>query len=259
MNRRAWAIFVFVCLLLAGTSGVLAYLRSNQRLGRPAVRVGLQPTYDGEGSVVATNSVDLPERVLDMDSSTAPMTRKELEMLPKDTTFGRRVYRAPDGFQIACNVILMGSDRTSIHKPEYCLPGQGWLIDERAKEQVGIPIDRPHPYQLPVMKWFASGALETADGRKTALRAVYVFWFVADNEMTASHYDRLRWLSRDLLLKGVLQRWAYVSCFAVCYPGQEEATFQRIRAFIAEAVPEFQSAPASKSADPSSHALHKPM
>jgi hypothetical protein len=259
MSRRAWPVFISVCVLVGGTSVLLGHYKTHQRLGRPAVKVSDRPVYGSDGRVVGTNSVALPERVLDMDSTTAPVTEKELAMLPKDTIFGRRVYRAPDGFEIACNAILMGGDRTSIHKPEYCLPGQGWLIDERAKEQVGIPIDRPHPYQLPVMKWFASGALETADGRKTALRAVYVFWFVADNEMTASHYDRLRWLSRDLLLKGVLQRWAYVSCFAVCYPGQEEATFQRIRAFIAEAVPEFQSAPASKSADPSSHALHKPM
>jgi hypothetical protein len=259
MRLRSVKILVTVLLLVSAFAGFLSGWKRIQKLGRPGVKIVAEPVYDEKGNPVSSHSAYLPVRVLDYSSEPVGITRLELDWLPKDTTFGRRVYRAPDGFQIACNVILMGSDRTSIHKPEYCLPGQGWLIDERAKEQVGIPIDRPHPYQLPVMKWFASGALETADGRKTALRAVYVFWFVADNEMTASHYDRLRWLSRDLLLKGVLQRWAYVSCFAVCYPGQEEATFQRIRAFIAEAVPEFQSAPASKSADPSSHALHKPM
>ena len=25
----------------------------------------------------------------------------------------------------------MGMDRTSIHKPEFCLPGQGWRIDQK--------------------------------------------------------------------------------------------------------------------------------
>jgi hypothetical protein len=40
----------------------------------------------------------------------------------------------------------------------------------------------------------------------------------------------------------VLQRWAYVACFAVCDPGQEDATFERVRKWIAEAVPQFQLA-----------------
>jgi len=40
-----------------------------------------------------------------------------------------------------------------------------------------------------------------------------------------------------------LQRWAYISCFAVCLPGQEEATFERLKKFIAASVPEFQLTP----------------
>ena len=26
----------------------------------------------------------------------------------------------------------MGADRTSIHKPDYCLPGQGWTIKDKS-------------------------------------------------------------------------------------------------------------------------------
>jgi hypothetical protein len=45
------------------------------------------------------------------------------------------------------------------------------------------------------------------------------------------------------LRTGVLQRWAYVTCFSVCQPGQEEATFNRMKEFLAAAVPEFQLTP----------------
>jgi len=54
------------------------------------------------------------------------------------------------------------------------------------------------------------------------------------------------WMARELFRTGELQRWAYVLCFAVCLPGQEEVTFERIRKFIAAAVPEFQLTPKAK-------------
>ena len=43
---------------------------------------------------------------------------------------------------------------------------------------------------------------------------------------------------------GVLQRWAYVSYFSVCEPGQEDATFARMEKLIAASVPAFQLPPA---------------
>jgi len=51
------------------------------------------------------------------------------------------------------------------------------------------------------------------------------------------------WMARDVIRTGVLQRWAYVSYFAVCPPGAEEATFQRMKKLIVASVPEFQLTP----------------
>jgi hypothetical protein len=53
----------------------------------------------------------------------------------------------------------------------------------------------------------------------------------------------LWWMPRDLLLHGLLERWAYVSYFSACRPGQEEATYARMKKLIAETVPEFQLVP----------------
>jgi hypothetical protein len=49
-----------------------------------------------------------------------------------------------------------------------------------------------------------------------------------------------------LLTTGVLQRWAYISYFAVCEPGQEDAAFERVKKLIVASVPEFQLAPKPK-------------
>jgi len=39
----------------------------------------------------------------------------------------------------------------------------------------------------------------------------------------------------------VTERWAYISFFTACLPGDESDTFERLQKLIKESVPEFQS------------------
>jgi hypothetical protein len=181
----------------------------------------------------------LPAQVFDCTSSLSPVTKLELEWLPPDTTYGRRRYTFSDKTWIESSVVLMGQDRTSIHKPEYCLPGQGFTINLR--EQVAIPIRQPHAYDLPVMKLTTSKTAHDRNGREVPLRGVYIYWFVADGKLATRHLDRMWMMTKGLLSEGELQRWAYVTYFAICQPGDEEATFDKMARFIAESVPQFQT------------------
>jgi hypothetical protein len=113
-----------------------------------------------------------------------------------------------------------------------------------AKDVVPLQIGGPTPYEMPIARWTMTQEFQTENGGKQRMSGLYVFWFVADNQVTTSHSERIRWLTRDLLQTGVLQRWAYVSCFAVCPPGSEDVAFDRVKQFIATAVPEFQYPPA---------------
>lgn len=238
MNRRSASILAVVLLLIGGTAGLLAYWKTNQKLGKPGVKVAQQPTYDWAGNVVATNSVYLPEKVLDYESSTGRVTKQELGMLPKDTTYGRRVYRAPDGFQISCSAILMGTDRTSIHKPEYCLVGQGFRI---IRQESGIVALRdPIPYSLPVTRLTAVRETKLADGRTVEERALYVYWFVTDGQVASQHGERMLSSAWKMLTTGVTPRWAYISCFAFVPGGDEAKANSEIDQLIAATAPQFQ-------------------
>jgi len=250
MSVRSVKVLIFVLLLVGGASGFLTCWKRIQKLGQPGVRVVAEPIYDEKGNQAATNSAFLPERVLECSSEPVPITRLELGWLPKDTTYGRRYYRSPDGFEMLIGIVLMGTDRTSIHKPQYCLIGQGWNINSSESGITSLRIERPHPYHLPGMKLMTTAYRDKPDGQKTVARGIYVYWFVADGELTGDHLQRMWWMARDLVCTGTLQRWAYVSCFASCWPGQEEPTFERMKQFIAAAVPEFQLAagPAAKDA-----------
>ena len=103
-------------------------------------------------------------------------------------------------------------------------------------------MDRPHAYTLPVMKLISRKNVSDG-GQEVAASGVYVYWFVAERAYTANHWQRMWWMAREMLQSGVLQRWAYVSYFAVCSPGQEQTTFERMKKFIAASAPEFQLTP----------------
>ena len=147
---------------------------------------------------------------------------------------------------LQATVVLMGADRTSIHKPQYCLTGQGWRIDQTERDL--IPMTSPYAYDLPVTKLTASKLVQdpAQPGRQIEYRALYVYWFVADGEVTALHGERMWWMARDMMRTGVLQRWAYVSVFAICEPGREAATYEQMKRFMIAAVPQFQLAAGTK-------------
>jgi hypothetical protein len=235
MNRQKTIIVIVALVLIGGTAGLLANLRAHQRLGPPGVRT----------SALADSirlQVELPERVLDYESTNLPVEQIVLDILPRDTSFGQRLYTAPDKFQTMINVVLMGTDRSSLHKPQICFEGQGWIINDNVSTETTVHIDRPCAYDLPVMKLIAD-KVATVNGQQVTARQVYVYWFVAPNQYTAKHWQRMWWLARDLFRTGVLQRWAYVSFGSICAPGQEEATFERMKKLIAASVPEFQLTP----------------
>ncbi len=245
MNRRALLVGVIALALMGVTSAFLKNKGRSQRLGRPGLRVVDEPLYSVDSRaptnppVIYTNrSVFLPERVLDYSSRPGPMTREVLLNLPGDTTYGRRFYRRGDEAWIDYQVVLMGSDRSSIHPPEACLPATGFTPQLSEKDRIRIP--RPHPYDLPVTRIKLSRVQKDASGHDVTVAGVFIYWFVADGQLTADHGQRWWWMARDLVKSGVLQRWAYVICYSECASGAEDETYERLKDFIAASVPDFQ-------------------
>jgi hypothetical protein len=230
-------LFAVTLALIGGAAALLNHLHASRKLGVPGIKAEPLP-----GTIKM--SINLPAQVPGFTSTNVPEEKIVTDTLPKDTSFAQRRYLAPDGFFVNANIILMGTDRTSIHKPEYCLPGQGWKIAQQSI--VHIPVEGAAKYDLPAARWFLKTSFQDQNGKTTEVSGIYVFWFVADQEETPDYRKRAWWMARDLLTTGVLQRWAYISYFSVCYPGQEEAAYQRMEKLIAASVPEFQLPPAAK-------------
>lgn len=236
-TKQHWIILIVTLALLAATAGVLLRLQSHQRLGKPGVKT--EPTADPNRLHVV-----LPAEVLDYKAEFIEVDDLTRDTLPADTSYGQARYTAPDGFITLLNVVLMGRDRTSLHKPQFCLAGMGWGIDNALSAEDKVRIQSPAAYDLPVVRLIANKQIEQG-GQVVNARGIYVYWYVADNALSASvsGFERMWWMGKHLFKTGELQRWAYVSCFAVCNPGQEEAAYARMKEFIAAAAPQFQQMP----------------
>jgi hypothetical protein len=237
MNRQKIILALTVLALIGATAGVLAHAKSNQKLGAPGVKTG---PLAGSQNLEVLLPADLPG----YKSEARPQADIVVNMLPQDTSYGQRLYTADDGFQALANVVLMGSSRSSIHKPQICLTGQGWTINDAVSRVDEVHLEKPFAYDLPVMHLVASRPVEVS-GQKVTEQGVFVYWFVDADRYTPSHAQRMLWMARDVLFKSELDRWAYITFFSVCAPGQETATFERMKKLIAASVPEFQLVPKS--------------
>ena len=240
MKRSKIIMGALVLLLVGATAAILAPLKSHQRLGAPGVK-----TRAMSGS--KNLEILLPDRLSGYASEILTNPETQLLKLPPDTSFRVRGYTGSDNFHVEVSVVLMGSDRSSIHKPQICMTGQGWTQDGAASRVENVRMDRPIPYDLPVNKLIFSKSIQDPQGKPMLVRGIYVYWFVDEDRFTPSEWVRQAlWVPQDLLLHDVLERWAYISYFSACLPGQEPATFYRMKQFIAGSVPEYQLVPGTK-------------
>jgi len=237
MKGQPLILGLLTLALMAAAAGVLVQLKSTHKLGAPGVKTRPMPGTDNL-------EVLLPEQVPGYQSVAVPEAQIVLDKLPKDSSYGQRVYTANDGkFQAQVNVVLMGTDRSSIHKPQICLTGQGWACDNQATRPEMVRLEKPFPYDLEVNKYVATRQM-VLDGHMQTIRGLYVYWYVDGTHHTAKQWEWMTWwMPQDLILHGLLERWAYISIFSVCAPGGEEQAFGQIKKLMANLVPQFQTVP----------------
>jgi len=157
-------------------------------------------------------AMTLPNYVGDWIGEDSQVTAKELEVLAKDTEFARKTYTNLAGDSIYVSIVMSGDDMTnSIHRPERCLPAQGWNLQTSQKRLLDLPGGK----QLEMMKLRTGRTLERRDKTHGTLTNLSYYWFVGHNDMTASHLARTGFDLRDRVLYGYNQKWAYVTVTSI--------------------------------------------
>lgn len=179
-----------------------------------------------------------------------PPSKAELGSLAKDTEFAKAVcfsarpgeynfegYAVPD--RVDLSVVLSGADiNNSIHRPERCMPAQGHHIMSSRSENLKLPNGREFP-----VKRLVSVQTPTVGEREVSQKfnCITYYFFVGHDRISNDHLGRTFVDMRDRIVRGIDQRWAYVSVSMwygkVPWIGEEISETEadaKLRAFMAD-------------------------
>jgi EpsI family protein len=222
---------ILLAVLLAGLSSVFLLPK--------------QATFDQPTGVDLT----LPQMVGVWYGRDLQVGEAEHNALGWETEFSRKTYNDARGNEIQATVVLAGRDmNTSIHRPEWCLPSQGWTIAESGKKTIDLDgRGALVATRLSNMRFIPDSKTGKPmlgnDGNPFVLRNLDYYWFVGHNNLTESHLGRNLIDIRDRLLKGYNQRWAFVTVTANVTAGlqrnglTEAQTDEMLQQFIKKLVP----------------------
>jgi len=191
--------------------------------------------------------MDLPSNIGGLEGVPIPVSQAEKEILPPDTEFAGRAYgpfSLPDSDwldRVTCKIVLSGREKRSIHRPERCLPGQGWTVVD--SKIIDVPLESGHPLQVTAL--LLTRPVTLNDGTTHQLKFCYFYWYVGRAVSTPYSFVRVLLTNWDLVVHRSNQRWSYVICAAYVtdslFPGgrTQEETVEALKDFIRAAVPTF--------------------
>lgn len=154
-----------------------------------------------------------------------PVSPEERRLLADDTQFEKKNYFCLDVsgersqvlpfHSVQVSIVLSGHDlNDSIHRPERCLPSQGYKGLEVTRRVLrtaygDIPISRIRCYHELLDS--ETGKFRVGpDGKPVRVEQIFYYWFVGNHDLTSSHYERTFLDMKDRLVGGFDQHWAYI-------------------------------------------------
>ena len=131
-------------------------------------------------------------------SEAVEVSEAEHHTLPADTQFDKRRYEDVDGNWFQVSVVIGGRSKSSIHRPELCLPTQGFQMMEPRTREAGD------------VDWHL---VTLARGAVPACGFAYTF-FNQDGFRTSSHLRRIFRDVWDRSVLGRIDRWVMVTVYS---------------------------------------------
>lgn len=150
------------------------------------------------------------------------VSRAELDILPADTKSRKVTYTFDSGDVFTIALVISGRNRMSIHRPELCLPSQGFSMSEREVRMIlpDVPmacfaLSRPNRVQ-------PSG---------------FAYLFLNSDGATVSNLERVVGDSLDRSLHNRIRRWAMITVSSMQHNFQTPEGEVALRNFMEQFYP----------------------
>ena len=131
-------------------------------------------------------------------SEPVEVSEAERHTLPSDTQFDKRRYEDKDGNWFQVSMVIGGKSKSSIHRPELCLPTQGFQMMS------------PRTVKIGEINWHF---VTLARGAVPACGFAYTF-FNQDGYRTSSHLKRIFRDVWDRSIRGRIDRWVMITVYS---------------------------------------------
>ena len=194
----------------------------------------------GEPGVVA----ELPLRADDIQGIKGEPDQRELTGLADDVTILRNYYILKNGGQAVCSMVISGAERRSLHRPEICLPAQGWNVLGSNE----FPIELADGRQLRAMLVQLQRDYKDEAGTMHRIKALNLFFYAgSEGVTTADYYDHVFKSYLHSLTRNINHRWALVSYYmpyseteiGMGDPTADLAAVESLRELAAKLTPKF--------------------
>ena len=156
-------------------------------------------------------TTSLPLEVDSFQGRSMEVKADEKRLLDEGVKLERSAYLNPKGQNVMFTVVLSGQAKRSLHRPEVCLPNQGWTIVE------STPVTVPQPggkeFEATTLRLFRD-YLDPETGHRKRARGVNLYWYIgSDGTTCATHYEHVRVTYLDAIFRNIQHRWAMASIF----------------------------------------------
>lgn len=187
--------------------------------------------------------LELPLNVGSYQAKELGMSAAERDVLDEGVELVRNAYTAPMARGVLATVIVGGPGKRTLHRPEVCLPGQGWIIG--SSDVVTLNVGEGREVDATLLRLFRDG--EGKNGEKVRLRGLNVYWYVgSDGTTRPDYYGHIAKGYQDAILKNLNHRWSMVSVFVAVSEGplgqddplQEVGTLEEMKSFLNVLIPD---------------------
>lgn len=199
MKTKTW----FLPLFLAASLASIYFLPKVGAVAESAIRM------------------NLPQQFSSWVFKVIPPSPDEISVLAPDTKFSKAIcfsarpgefnlegYAVPD--RVDLSIVLSGEDiNNSIHRPERCMPAQGHNILSSKSEVLKLPNGR----EFPIKRLVSVQTPKDSEGRPSSqsFDCITYYFFVGHDRISNDHLGRTLLDMKDRLVRGMDQRWAYIS------------------------------------------------
>jgi hypothetical protein len=247
MQIRSFTPYLTLIGLMVVTALALAFTVDVELSDRPGVRMDLpEDLKDGWAGdelryshspenprQYRVSELDLPNIDPETGEKLHTMSLAEYDALPHDTQFVKSIYTNAASDQVFVSIVLSGSERDSIHRPQRCLTGQGSTIV--GNEVFEIPLEGRKPLKVDILKTVRN--YTDKEGKQKAYYGYYAYWFVGQDRETHSHYARMFWLAWDRVVRSVAHKWAYIAVSGERLDEESEDYKQQLTDFVQKLYP----------------------